>query len=896
LLTIHLIIITVNFLFRPFLPLTAMPFETTLKMRFRAEEREISYLCGADIWQEAAEYVLEKFPRHSVAIITDANVEKHFGRRLRSLFDPHKRFVGIFPVAPGEESKSRQTKEYVEDCLLGAGMGRDSVIIAAGGGVVGDLAGFVAATFHRGVPLIHLPTTLLAQTDSSIGGKTGINHSAGKNLIGAFYQPEAIFADITTLETLPDAEFYNGMAEVIKYAVTLDEDLWSYLETNETLIKTRNRQTLAHIIARSAELKIRIVEEDERESGARAILNFGHTAGHAFESLGNYAIPHGFAIAAGMRIALRLSREIFGYPDDRIKRFDELLERYHLKNDYSRQFSREALWRALTLDKKSREGAPRFVLMKSATEAALAAPVNRDEFERALDASLLGVLPPLLCASVMPQYVSDIVSTMKQAEDADMIELRVDLLPVNEIPFLDWEFIRAEAPKKPLVVTCRSREEGGYFIGSDEERVAIYNDAMLAGAEWIDVEYAVAQETLPHLPIGLPTKVILSHHSLHSGATFEQMRDKLDEMTSVYAHLYKLVFLAADAADAKTALRLIEYAKSRFLNVVIHAMGELGEPSRIIGAVRGNAWTYLALDTDAPTAAGQPSLHEAKNVYFLREKSAQTKIFGLLGYPTRQSKGKFLHNALYKLLPDSESYLYVHFPSPDARVFWNEWRDTLSGVSVTIPHKETIFSLLDDISEEARLSGVCNTAIPVNGRWKGLNTDVLALEDCLRPHAEALRFGALLIGTGATTQSAITALRRLGVQKIYVIGRNRSRVTAITSKFKVKAITEADFSSIDVGGILQTTSVGMSPHVDETPPGAELFRRGLVVLDVVYNPLRTKFIQKAEHEGCITITGNEMFIRQAAYQFQLFTGAEVPLDEVRRVWNALAATGSEIAV
>lgn len=866
-----------------------MPFTKTLSYTLPGTERTIPYTCGADIWGLAAEFILERFPKHNVAIITDTNVAERYQNRLETLFSEHPRFSGVFVFPAGEASKSRAIKDDLEDRLFAAKLGRDTLIVAVGGGVVGDLAGYLAATFHRGVPLVHLPTTLLAQVDSCIGGKTGINHSAGKNLIGAFYQPEAVFADITTLETLSDIEFYNGMAEVIKYAASLDPDLWTYLEANEAAIKLRNRAVLSHIIARSAQLKMDIVCADEKEAGVRAILNFGHTAGHAFEALSTYQIAHGFAVASGMRVAMRLSADLLGYPQDAVQRFDTLLERYHLKNDYSHRFSRDAVWHSLTMDKKSREGAPRFVLMRSPTEYVLSQPVERDAFERALNASIVGAVPPQMCVSVMPQYATDIVPMLGRAADADMIELRVDMIPMEELELMDWEFIREHAPKKPLLVTCRSREEGGYFIGSDEERLAMYNDAMLAGVEWLDVEHAIADELLPYLPIGLPTKIVLSHHIITTGATFEELRDKLDDMTDIYADVYKLIFTADSPSDALVAMNLIEYAKSRFLNVVIHAMGELGEPSRILGSVRGNAWTYLALDGEAPTASGQITLSEAKNVYFLHEKSMQISVYGLLGYPTRQSRGKYLHNALYKLLPNSNSLLYLNFPTPEAKQFWSDWRESLSGLSITIPHKEAIFNLLDDISEEARLSGVCNTAIPINGRWKGFNSDVLALEDILRPHGKDLEYGVLIIGTGATTQSTIAALNRLGVKKIYVIGRNRARVGAITSKFRVKAVTESDFGMLDIGGIIQTTSVGMTPHVDEMPYGSELFRRGMIVLDVIYNPIRTKFIQTAQYEGCTTITGDEMFIRQAAHQFRLFTGVDVPIEEVRRVWNEIAS-------
>ena len=342
-----------------------MPFTKTLSLQLPAAERVIPYICGADVWQDAAEFLLERFPTHNLAIITDSTVQEHYQNRLEALFGTHPRYAGIFAFPAGEASKSRAIKDMLEDRLFEAKLGRDTVILAVGGGVVGDLAGYIAATFHRGVPLVHLPTTLLAQVDSCIGGKTGINHSAGKNLLGAFYQPEAIFADIATLETLPDLEFYNGMAEVIKYAATLDAELWTYLETHEMLIKQRKREVLSHIIARSAQLKMEIVAQDEKESGVRAVLNFGHTAGHAFEALSNYQIAHGFAIASGMRVAMRLSQDLLGYPDEYVQRFDTLLERFHLRNDYSHRFSRDAIWHSIAMDKKSREGAPRFVLMKS---------------------------------------------------------------------------------------------------------------------------------------------------------------------------------------------------------------------------------------------------------------------------------------------------------------------------------------------------------------------------------------------------------------------------------------------------------------------------------------------------------------------------------------------------
>lgn len=355
----------------------------THTLQIREIERVIPYVCSQNVWEEATSFIAAKFPRHALVVISDKTVFELYGKIIQQLFGVFPRYAGEICVPSGEMSKNRATKELIEDELFAKKLGRDTALLAVGGGVIGDLAGFVAATFNRGIPLIHLPTTLLAMVDSSIGGKTGINHSSGKNLIGAFYQPEAIFADTSTLITLPEEEFINGMAEVVKYAVTLDPDLWSLLENNATKILAREQNLVQQCIVRSAGLKIRIVEQDEKESGLRAILNFGHTAGHAFEMLSEYKIPHGFAIAAGMRVALRLSCNLLGYPRALFERFEALLQKYSLHQSYS-QFAPEALWESILTDKKSRDGAPRFVLMRSQTQYELAMPVTFDQFVEGL--------------------------------------------------------------------------------------------------------------------------------------------------------------------------------------------------------------------------------------------------------------------------------------------------------------------------------------------------------------------------------------------------------------------------------------------------------------------------------------------------------------------------------
>ena len=238
------------------------------------------------------------------AVVTDSNVRRiHISAFLSEIAaetegKPVQTEVFSFPA--GEESKNRETKSRIEDEMLQSGFGRDSGIVALGGGVVGDLAGFVAATYCRGVPLIQIPTTLVACVDSAIGGKTGVDTPAGKNLIGAFHQPLAVYADMSLLSTLPDSGMREGAAEVIKYGVIKDAELFGFLEENIAGLLAKDTETVAHVVEKSCRIKADVVEKDEKERDLRKILNFGHTVGHAVEKLSGYTVSHGEAVGIGM--------------------------------------------------------------------------------------------------------------------------------------------------------------------------------------------------------------------------------------------------------------------------------------------------------------------------------------------------------------------------------------------------------------------------------------------------------------------------------------------------------------------------------------------------------------------------------------------------------------------
>jgi 3-dehydroquinate synthase len=312
------------------------------------------------------------------AVITDTNVGKYFApATLKSLATSGFEAV-LITVAAGEKSKRLAVVENCHDQLAAHRLERKSFILALGGGVVGDLAGFVAATYLRGVPFVQVPTTLLAQVDSSVGGKTGVNLKAGKNLVGAFYQPQLVLCDLDALKTLPEREYVSGLAEVIKYGIIYDAILFAQLERNLPRLLQRDPATLAAVVARCCEIKAEVVGQDETEGGLRAILNFGHTIGHAIENSSGYGkFLHGEAISIGQVAAAKLSHKILGLPSGEADRIEKLFIRAGLpvkiKLDAVR---RKKLFAAMKLDKKVSGGEVKFVLAKKIGRVVWSQPVS----------------------------------------------------------------------------------------------------------------------------------------------------------------------------------------------------------------------------------------------------------------------------------------------------------------------------------------------------------------------------------------------------------------------------------------------------------------------------------------------------------------------------------------
>jgi 3-dehydroquinate synthase len=299
----------------------------------------------------------------SFAIITDNKIAELYGEPLLKCLASAGMNVYLFSFPCGEQYKSRATKEVLENQLFEKGLSRDSCVIALGGGVVTDLAGYVAATYCRGIPLVMIPTSLLGMVDASIGGKTGINVAYGKNMLGCIYQPKKVIIDLLTLNSLPQKEFANGIVEMIKHGAIADNKLFEELEEKSEHLLRLDEAILKKVIFESCRIKKEIIEEDEKEGGKRRLLNFGHTIGHALECLTNYSLPHGEAVAIGLLVESYLSVKC-GFLDQKsMDRIKKTLIQYGLPLQLPHRFPIKTMIDAMTLDKKSLKGQPRFVMI-----------------------------------------------------------------------------------------------------------------------------------------------------------------------------------------------------------------------------------------------------------------------------------------------------------------------------------------------------------------------------------------------------------------------------------------------------------------------------------------------------------------------------------------------------
>ena len=340
-------------------------------------------LVGRNLLKEVAANARRRLRASRCAIITDANVAVLFANRVRKSFLSAGVESTLITIPAGEQSKTLQQAGRICDQMMAAGLDRQSFIVGLGGGMIGDISGFVAAIYHRGIPHVQIPTTLLAMVDSSIGGKTGVDARAGKNLIGVFYQPSLVIDDVDFLKTLPRRQFVQGFAEIIKHAIVADPRMFRMLQ----LWKAGVAPALQRLIKRNIQIKSRIVAKDERDrTGQRALLNFGHTVGHAIERAGNYRkFLHGEAVGLGIVAACAISMKRAGLTADQRAAIVDLLKRFGLPTRLSPKFPRKKILDAVKFDKKFERGKVRFVVTPRIGSAYIADNVTIRDIREAVD-------------------------------------------------------------------------------------------------------------------------------------------------------------------------------------------------------------------------------------------------------------------------------------------------------------------------------------------------------------------------------------------------------------------------------------------------------------------------------------------------------------------------------
>lgn len=359
---------------------------TPVSLQVALGERSYPIHIGEGLLRDSA-WLCELLPARKVALVTNTVVGPLYASAVHAARAAAETHDIMLP--DGESQKTLATVEKIFDALLERRFARDDLIVALGGGVIGDMAGFAAACYQRGIGFVQIPTTLLAQVDSSVGGKTGVNHALGKNMIGAFHQPRAVIADISTLQSLPDRELRAGLAEVVKYGLICDAHFFEWLEANAERLLALDAEAIVHAVHRSCAIKAAIVARDEHEQGDRALLNLGHTFGHAIESSTGYTRwLHGEAVAAGMMMAATMSQRLGWLTIAEVDRIARLLARLGLRTDARGELTTAAARAAMSLDKKVQAGRVRLVLLRGIGKACVTGDYPQEALSATLEAHL----------------------------------------------------------------------------------------------------------------------------------------------------------------------------------------------------------------------------------------------------------------------------------------------------------------------------------------------------------------------------------------------------------------------------------------------------------------------------------------------------------------------------
>ncbi len=481
----------------------------------------------------------------------------------------------------------------------------------------------------------------------------------------------------------------------------------------------------------------------------------------------------------------------------------------------------------------------------------------------------------MICLPIVGSSMAKAFDQITVAEKcADILELRLDLIANFDLKEL------LNSVSKPTIVTARSKLDGGQFKGDEEKRIGLLHNALELGANYADIEVSTSRKYLqPFLESHDTSRVILSYHDFSH--TPEDLNPLYEAMNALPGDIKKIVTYARDLNDNLKMFKLLERAKNEQKKLIGLCMGDLGEISRVLCPLYGGFLTFGSLERGQESAPGQMPANVLKNIYRVNDAHKKFKVYGVIGNPVSKSMGYLIHNRAFKEIKSPD--IYVSFLVDNIEKFFSDFKHFFAGLSVTMPAKESIIPLLDRIDETAKNIGAVNTVVREDNKWVGYNTDcsgaIAALEACTTLKDK----NVLILGSGGTAKAIGHGIKQKGGILTVTYNRNKEKAEFLAIELGCELIAFRDAGTRPIDILINCSPVGMNPNINETPFLARDLKKEMVVFDAVYNPLETRLLREAKAIGCKVIPGTELFINQAARQFELWTGQSAPIKAMREV-------------
>ncbi|MEW6381690.1 MAG: shikimate dehydrogenase [bacterium] len=483
----------------------------------------------------------------------------------------------------------------------------------------------------------------------------------------------------------------------------------------------------------------------------------------------------------------------------------------------------------------------------------------------------------MICVPITAITTGVALQDIQQAEEvADILELRVDYLADPDLAKI------LTARKKPLIVTCRKTDEGGKFPGTEAERIQLLEEAVRLGADYIDVEWSCGPEVLQRfkeLTRGTRTRIISSWHNFQE--TPQNLGGLYTSMRSAGADIVKIVTQANSINDNLKIFDLIFQAQEDDQEIIALCMGPHGEISRILAPLLGAFLTFGSLRQGKESAPGQIEARSLRDVFRVRDlKDTDFRLYGLVGNPVNQSQGIYLHNRAFQHL--QQDSLYVNFLVEDLASFMRGFKGYICGLSITMPHKQKIMDYLTEVDPIARRIGAVNTVVKRKNKLIGYNTDITGAVQAIEAVTPLADKKVVLLGAGGVARAIAHGVAKQG-GRLTILNRTPGRAQTLARELFCRSGGLEEIQNLEADILINGTSVGMAPQTEEMPVPESVLRPGLVVFDTVYHPAETRLLKEARARGCLTISGVDMFLNQAAAQFTLWTGLEAPIEVMRSV-------------